>query len=41
MCRKKPETGLSMENTSVNVVVRGAVEAKVYVIFKIVYIEIK
>jgi hypothetical protein len=30
-----------MENTSVNVVVRGAVEAKVYVIFKIVYIEIK
>ena len=37
--REKPETGPSLESTSVNVVVRGAVDAKVYVIFKMVYLE--
>jgi hypothetical protein len=39
MCREKLETGPSLENTSVNVAVRGAFEAKTYVIFKMVYIE--
>ena len=38
-CRKKPETVPSLESTSVNVAVRGAVEAKAYVIFKMVYME--
>ena len=39
MCRKKSEIGPSLESTSVNVVVRGTVEAKAYVIFKVVYME--
>ena len=39
MCREKPVTGPSLENTSVDVLVWGAVEAKTYVIFKMVYIE--
>ena len=38
-CREKPEIGPSLENISVNVVVREAVEAKVYVIFKMVYMD--
>jgi len=38
-CREKPETGPSLESTSINVAVRRAVEAKAYVIFKMVYIE--
>jgi hypothetical protein len=41
MCREKPETGSSLENTSVNVAVWGAVEVKAYVIFKMVYMKIK
>jgi len=32
-------TGPSLESTSVNVAIRGAVEAKAYVIFKMVYME--
>ena len=39
MCREKPETGPSLESTSVNMAIRGAIEAKVYVIFKMVYME--
>ena len=38
-CREKLETGPSLESTSVNVAVRGAVEAKAYVIFKMVYMK--
>ena len=38
-CREKPETEPSLESTSVNVAVWGAVEAKAYVIFKMVYME--
>ena len=40
-CREKLETGPSLESTSVNVAVWEAVEAKAYVIFKMVYMEIK
>ena len=39
MYREKPETGPSLESTSVNVSVQGAVEAKAYVIFVMVYME--
>ena len=38
-CREKPKIGPSLESTSVNMAVRGAVEAKAYVIFKMVYME--
>ena len=38
-CREKPEIGPSLESTSVNVVVGGAIEAKAYVILKMVYME--
>jgi len=38
-CREKSEIGSSLENTSVNVAIRGDIEAKVYVIFKMVYME--
>jgi hypothetical protein len=38
-CRKKPETKPSSKSTSVNVTIRGAVEAKAYIIFKMVYME--
>ena len=38
-CREKPEIWPSLESTSINVVVRGAVEAKAYVIFMMVYME--
>ena len=38
-CREKPETRLSLESTSINVTVQGAIEAKAYAIFKMVYIE--
>jgi hypothetical protein len=37
--REKPETGLSLENTSVNVTVWEAIEAKAYVIFKMIYMK--
>jgi hypothetical protein len=38
-CRKKPETEPSLKSTSVNVTIREAIEAKAYVIFKMVYME--
>jgi len=38
-CRKKPKTEPSLESTNINVVVRGAIEAKAYVIFRMVYME--
>ena len=38
-CREKPETGPFLERTSVNLSVRGAIEAKAHVIFKMVYME--
>jgi hypothetical protein len=38
-CREKPDIGTSLESTTVNVAVRGAVEAKAYAIFKMVYME--
>ena len=38
-CREKPEIGPSLESTSVNLAAQGAIEAKVYVIFKMVYME--
>ena len=38
-CREKPEIGPSLESTSVNVAVRGAIEVKAYVIFKMLYME--
>jgi hypothetical protein len=38
-CREKLEIGPSLENTSINVAIRGAVEAKTYVNFKMVYME--
>ena len=39
MCREKPETGPSLESTSVNVAIWGAIEVKAYAIFKMVYME--
>ena len=39
MCREKPVTGPSLENTSVNMTIRVSVEAKAYVFFKMVYME--
>jgi hypothetical protein len=39
--REKLETELSLESMNVNVAVRGAIEAKAYVIFKVVYMEKK
>ena len=39
MCREKPETGSSLESTSINVAVWVAIEAKAYDIFKMVYME--